>query len=294
MRAPSRRTALLAGLALILLTNAFALGGVWWNRSGEPDSVLALSERELRVVAGSRSENSGLALGLEWRAVPFDEPDAAFGAWMWADRANSPAWLDRDKMQALGFRPAPAADQPRRSAERSREVLIVLELDGPVYHAHRERMQARAEREIALPGLDPQNREFAQRAERAREYLDGEAHRSRLFAVDAGLDLAELRAAYPDRSRHAIVRGELTPVQYPPSAKGPHGYIRLLRVGEVHVPFAHRALFESVPAGPRPIGGGADPDGPAFVAELAFGKRLEPWLRRIEPAGPPPDRSPTP
>ncbi len=35
------------GIGLIALTNAVALGGVWWNRSATPESALTLSQREL-------------------------------------------------------------------------------------------------------------------------------------------------------------------------------------------------------------------------------------------------------
>src|SRR5690606_12121573 len=35
------------GAAIILAANAVALGGVAWNRSGEPESRVALSQREL-------------------------------------------------------------------------------------------------------------------------------------------------------------------------------------------------------------------------------------------------------
>ena len=44
----SRTHTLVAGLGLIALTNAVALLGVAWNRSGEPDATLQLSQRELQ------------------------------------------------------------------------------------------------------------------------------------------------------------------------------------------------------------------------------------------------------
>lgn len=280
MKLPSHRTTLLAGLGLIVLTNAVALGGVWWNRSGEPDSVLALSERELRLERQPGDENSGLSLMLEWRSVPFEEPDAGHQMLFWGERTNNPAWLGREKMQALGFAAVPVSEDPRGRSERSREVFIVLEFDGPAYHRHRAHLRARAEREMALIDLDPQNREFTQRAERAREYLEKEDQRSRLFAVDAGLSAEELRATYPDRSRHAIVRGEIQPVHYLQNANGPHGFIRRVQAASIHVPFAYRAVFEHASSA-------AFAQTPAFVAELAFGKRFEPWLRQVEPAAKP-------
>lgn len=280
MKLPSRRVTLLAGLALILLTNAVALGGVWWNRSGEPDSVLALSERELRLAPRSGNENSGLALTLEWRAVPFEGRDSGHRSSFWAEYTNHPAWLGREKMQALGFAAVPVSEEPRGRFERSREAFIVLEFDGPAYHGHREQLRERAEREIALSDLDPQNSEFSQRAERARNYLEKEAERSRLYAVDAGLSAEELRAAYPDRSRYAIVRAAIGAVRYLQDAQGPYGFIRRVQAGSIHVPFAHRAVFEAV-------SGSDSARTPAFVAELAFGKRFEPWLRQVEPAAAP-------
>ncbi len=39
----SRRCALIAGLVLMTITNAVALGGAAYNRSGEPDRMLNLS-----------------------------------------------------------------------------------------------------------------------------------------------------------------------------------------------------------------------------------------------------------
>ncbi|MGH8649482.1 MAG: DUF4824 family protein, partial [Burkholderiales bacterium] len=48
---PRGRT-LAAGIVLIALTNAIALGGVAWNRSGEPESVLKLTQRELSQPRG--------------------------------------------------------------------------------------------------------------------------------------------------------------------------------------------------------------------------------------------------
>ena len=74
MIAWSRRRTLLAGIALILAVNAVALAGVAYNRSGEPDSVLRLTERELQASYGwhGSAENSGAALTLRWR-VPVEE-----------------------------------------------------------------------------------------------------------------------------------------------------------------------------------------------------------------------------
>jgi len=54
-----------------------ALTGVYLNRSGEPDSRLTLSQRELTLPWGwgMAKENSGMALRLNWRII-----DAGAGA----------------------------------------------------------------------------------------------------------------------------------------------------------------------------------------------------------------------
>ncbi len=44
----NRRNALIAGSLLLLAANLAALGGVAWNRSGEAESKLVLSQRELQ------------------------------------------------------------------------------------------------------------------------------------------------------------------------------------------------------------------------------------------------------
>ena len=64
----------IGALLVILLTNAVALGGAFWNRSGEVESRLMLSQRELRMpYARFDRENSGFALcakGPKWRFWP--------------------------------------------------------------------------------------------------------------------------------------------------------------------------------------------------------------------------------
>ena len=107
----NRRAATWVGLALLVLTNAVALGGVAYNRSGEPDAVLKLGERELSppYVWNDKGENSGLSLKLQWRGTP---PAARLRgkAAYWSDR--NPAWLDARKMRELGFA-ADAMSMPR-------------------------------------------------------------------------------------------------------------------------------------------------------------------------------------
>ena len=108
MRPWSRQHTLGLGIAIIVVTNAVALAGVWWNRQPPADSNPALSERELSLPwRGPRlRENSGLALDLRWRVI--DREGAEFGSGF-PFNSGTPQWLDAGRMAALGFAPAGAA-----------------------------------------------------------------------------------------------------------------------------------------------------------------------------------------
>ncbi|HJW01876.1 MAG TPA: DUF4824 family protein, partial [Azospira sp.] len=209
MKPWSRVHTWVAGIAVILLTNAVALGNVAWNRSGSPDSVLRLSQRELRQPYWrANAENSGLALELQWRM-----PVAG------ATGSRPLAWLDTAKMKRLGLEVDPETDSrgskaPGRPLLRqlSRPVLLVLELDGPAYRQAVELAQRRLAEAQAKLAADPEQEALKRAAANARTSADEEEKgSSRLFAIDAGLELAALRAQYPDRSRYAIVAAQLHP-----------------------------------------------------------------------------------
>ncbi|MGH8703341.1 MAG: DUF4824 family protein, partial [Burkholderiales bacterium] len=143
----SRTHTLIAGLALIALTNAIALGGVAWNRSGEPESVVKLTQRELGQSYWSISdrETGGMELSVRWRVVT-TVPHESF----YPDHYGAPEWLDREKLAALGFDVSRRPDARRRYQRLlPREALVVLEIDGPARQKALERARARAEQEAA-------------------------------------------------------------------------------------------------------------------------------------------------
>lgn len=268
----TQRHTLIAGVALIALTNAIALGGAAYNRTGEPDSTLRLSERELRppYIWRSGKENSGLSLHLLWRVPPGAAQD--LGAYYYAGNGGMPAWLDASKMTSLGFeKPAKDADAERgvfKQRQLPRDVLIVLELEGPAYRDVLERT-AKAAQEVAAKN------ERGEGEKAAAEMMERETHRSsRLFAVDAGLDRAALRRQYPDRTRYAIVHGQVRPA-WKWETKGAAGSIERLSASEVNVPLEFRRVFEGVMPEGYLVRDTADKH---FEATLAFGRRLEPWL----------------
>ena len=278
------------GIALILIANAVALGGVAYNRSGEPEATLELTERELTLPYdwGRNRDNSGLSLTLDWRAIGLDprdarvtpEPYLTFGEPFLA-MSRTPAWLDSAKLASLDFEmdhPASSADgRTHYRKQIPKQVLLVLELDGPAYEIARTRMNAWAAREDSLFRANPGAQEFVRRAEFARtELLHEQRGGSRLFLIDAGLDRAALRDRYPDRRRYAIVRGSVKPqVVGPDSIARLEGQVMELAVPRINVPRQFRAAFDSVQQMRGPRGQvGTSP----FSATIAFGRRLEPWI----------------
>jgi hypothetical protein len=193
-------------------------------------------------------------------------------AMLYPGARGSPTWLDKAKLESLGF----AASQlesirkrgDRARAELSREVLLVLELDGPAYQTSLERVRRNVESQAAK-GI--------KEAAELKKVLEAEqGANSRLFVVDAGLDLAALRTKYPDHARYAMVRGQVQP-QLHSENRTPKlvGYITEISIHEVNVPFEIRKVFDFVP---KTTGETYKPESPPYEVTINFGKRLEPWI----------------
>ncbi len=263
----------LAALALILLTNAVALGGAAWNRQGEPESRLTLSQRELRLpYRGFDHESSGLMLMLNWRVAGMTGNKQPY--WDYYN-GGEPEWLDKAKMQSLGFDPAPSAGgDTRRRHDRalSRDVLLVLEFAGEAsrkaLEQARQHLVAEEEKWAATPDSIEKKNRLREAAERL---LREENESSRLFVVDAGLDAGVLRAKYPDRQRFAIVRGQVSPFWNSERNSGAaRGQVSKVSIAGINVPYAYRNFLGDMTVHKK------------FTADVAFGQRLEPWIDQIE------------
>lgn len=273
----TRTHTVIAGLALLALTNAVALLGAAWNRSGE-EAKLRLTQRELQAPYrwyGSR-ENSGMSLELMWRVLR-EEPlyRGGYGA-----AGGAPAWLDQAKIEQLGFDTSVVSADPDRIRRRyekqlPREVLLVLELEGPAYRRLLELAAQDVAREEALLASSPGDKNYRARVKRARELLERERNQNtRLLVVDAGLELAPLRAKYPDPSRYAIVRGQVRPSIADAKSMKFGGYVGELSIESINVPYAFRKVFGSA----AKVGTFGQPDVAPFAATVVFGRRLEPWI----------------
>jgi hypothetical protein len=275
----TRAHAFAAGAVLVALTNAVALGGAAWNRSGE-ESRLRLTQRELvrpYVWYGNR-ENSGMSLVLTWRVLGDLTPSASYLSWNFAATLGAPAWLDRAKMEELGFRTtgAASAEGGRSPYEKQlpRDVLIVLEMDGPAWQRYIQAGRDQLAREEARTA-SPDEKGAVARLRNARDTLERELlGGSRLFAVDAGLDAAALRAKYPDRERYAIVRGQIRPMIFKRGEERYTGMLTDVSASKINVPLEFRQAIPDVPDRYQPNAADRAP----FEATIAFGKRFEPWV----------------
>jgi hypothetical protein len=275
---------LAAGAALILLVNVVALSGVYFNRSGEPDARLTLSQRELGVPWDWRvpRDNSGLVLGLNWRVPDGSAVEYSYGGYGY--HGGTPDWLDEPRMKALGFDTAAVAEtsEGRRRFERQlpREALLVLELAGPSWQQALERARVNAARHEAARLANADSKEFVAKAKHAQEQLKNEETRnSRLFAIDLGLDRAALRAKYPDRGRYLILKATLRPrLETQDKKTRVTGYVSELAVQRINVPHALRPVLEP---GLRKLPHTPIAPDAMFEATVAVGQRLEPWIEAI-------------
>lgn len=279
-----RRHTVLAGLAIIVLSNAVVLGGVAYNRSGEPEATLRLTERELDSAewGALQSEKSGLAMRLSWRtpAVTLKNEDPADSIDRSAFNRNA-NWLNQAKLAELGFDVradvSHATDEERDRRAVEKQVYLVLEFDGPAYQSSLkwteeqvERIRNRSPAARHQPTQDP--------VEYALNALERERNRnSRLFVVDAGLDPAVLRQKYPDRTRYAVVSGRVRPSYWRAGSdrRPVTGYVSAVNIDDINVPLELRPVFEGrQPTRWNSRGG----DQPGFAATIVYGRRLEPRM----------------
>lgn len=281
MNRPTHKQAMWAGLSILFLVNAAALGGAAWNRSAK-DSQLRLSQRELAVPYAYEvdAEDSGSWLALDWRTAPKkraeDEPelpDYFYAA------SRQPRWLGPDKLRELGFDlTTPPAEGPlRRWRSAERTAVLVLELDGPAYASRLSEAKEDAARARAAAAADPASKPLREKASQAAKNLREELEeRSRLFAVEVGLDQARLRARYPDRSRYALVPA-LIQVRWERDRSSrwyAQGSIQHLLHAQIHLPRAQAQILERRITDTRRIGRTVG----HFGVDLVIGRRLDPWV----------------
>jgi hypothetical protein len=245
---------LMFAAAVVVGSNVLVLVHAARNRAGNPEAEITLTQRELEYPRSSDSDDdSEVTLLLRWR-----NPDAG---WKSAPAENSPRWLDREKLTALGFDCSvdPTAGNAWRfyRRQRPRRAFIALEYDGDAWRAWQENHPGAGAAGVA--GQD-----------------------SHMVAVDLDLNAARLRARHPGRGTTAILpavvaislSGYLDP-KADPDRKRPAeivGHIREVPAG-IHVPRPFSDAFRR---------SGRAQGALAYRVHLRYGNSLEPWVTGVE------------
>ena len=253
-----KRTALLFAIALILASNGIALIGVARNRAGEPTATIELTERELPLM-NIGMENSGIDLNFTWFRT-FPEPGAA-------------GPLNRAQLEQIGFDfRFPAGTLGKDIALMPRKAFVALEYQGPAWkqwlmrvEEERQRTQSGAPRSPGIPILP------------SEPLLS-----TRLFAVDAAKSFSELRARYPDQSKHlivqAVVRARVEEVRDGKTgmlvSNNCSGFVSEILPAFVHVSLPHARILALLK--PRKAG-----EESRYFVTLQYGRNLEPWAAAV-------------
>ncbi|MEW5756095.1 MAG: DUF4824 family protein [Pseudomonadota bacterium] len=273
---------LIAGAAIIIATNAIALIGVAYNRSGEPDAIVDLTERELGMPYdyGFDEENSGLALRINCRVENNANNDyynsySCFGI---------PNWLNEEKLIQLGFdlnQDTTEDPYEYRNRQLPQKVYIVMEYNGPAHQRAIDYRQQELAKEQALLANNPDNEEFKERVKDATAKLEAEQHyNGRLFVIDAGLDKDQLRRQYAEPGRYVIMQALIRPnwTTIDKQAKWV-GHITELLIDQINIPYQHRSVFTEVEGDTV---NRSQNQHPRYQVRVAFGKRNEPWVLGAE------------
>lgn len=275
---------LLLGGGLIALVNLIVLLGVAWNRSGEAEARLSLSERELGLpyLWQFNHDNSGLALQLRWRVLT-DDPKQELFVSEQGNYTDVP-WLDAAKLATLGFDVTPSsvpAPGGKRRSVTTRTVWLVLELDGPTHARALAAAHTWLQASEQALAQHPDDRDHQERAKAARQrWAKENGEYSRLFVIDAGRDADALRITWPDRNRYAIVSGRVRPawqMTEPTQSESFawRGRIEAVDITRLQVPLDLRSHFEPLLADPK------SRDGAHYTVAVRYGRRREPWITAV-------------
>jgi hypothetical protein len=235
---------LLAAGALVLVSNAFVFRHVASNRSGQPESQLTLTDRELNY--WRQSDDSGVHLTLQ----------------ISQHHDLRPTFLSAAKLRELGFDtsyPPSGKDAWQHYANMgARSAYIAIELDGRSFEEYKDRRRE-------------QSLQWKQKPEDVERDL---AQASRLVPIDAARTKEDLRSRYPDRTRililPAVVRIQVDSSPKDPALKG----FMTEWPSQIHIP-------KPFSDGMRDLDLSYRPNQPRFEVDLAYGRNLEPWVTAV-------------
>lgn len=286
-----------ASVGLVVLTNAIVLIGIAYNRGGEPEAEITLTEREvpLSYEAFQSDENTELALRLHWQS-----PAHRWQALMFESRLE-PDWFDQAKLEAVGYDCSLPLSDP--SAEQyydkmlPREAFAVLEYGCQAWTRWLEEWDRDKVFMAEQVNKGKRSKQDLEQLNDAYDRLPKTG--SRLLAVDVGSDSIQLRQRYPERNQFVIVRaqvrlyltregktqsGERLPAHL-------RGEVTQLLINDIHVPFELQAVLDNLSRHEGRHGRASsgtfvrpgEAKEPRYEVTLRYGKRYEPWITAIRP-----------
>jgi hypothetical protein len=288
-----RRYGLCIAIGLLIIVNVIVWAGVAYNRSGEPDTTITLTERELpldsyRLYADR--ENTGLSLKLDFSNrdyFPRLFPSGGF------NDHSSTEWFDKAKLEAIGFDCKLPLNDPSAEIHYQRmlprKTYAVLEYNGSAWEswlAAERNGLIEKEKQAQKDAINPE------RLKDARKEFDREFRtRSRLFIIDVANDPNALRKQYVEKEKYLIVPATaqlIFQTTYEDNGKKVHrllGTINNILTDTMYVPKNHRPILEKLLREKR---GEENRDysyrrerGPSYEAKVHYGKRFEPWIADI-------------
>jgi hypothetical protein len=264
--------------ALVVASNIGAWGLAALNRTGEPEAVLVLTERELRL-PDREADNTAL-----WLELVFDRPGAAGQPRLPAEAG----WFDRDRLATIGFDCSRAVTAEHESFYRRqppRATYAALEYEGEAWRRLQEAMTVL--RGPQAPGGPGQDVTAAPEPGGTPGDPQLESH---LLVIDVDNDPAVLRARHPDRRRVVIAEATavLRFVNHPGKTPFLVGRVTAVHPGHINVPREWRRHLEGLRAERRRDAPPPALREPRFKATVQWGRRLEPWVTDVQllPAAP--------
>ena len=262
---------LMAAIVLLVAVNALVLAGVAYNRAGQPDAELQLTERELSPFQsyGPDRDNTGVTLRFDYA------------------RTELP-WFDAAKLRELGFDVDAFLGREKTRTYRHykqplpRRAYVVLEFDGPAWA---KLLKDKEDQIAALPDKIAEGKATKDALDFARKDLERmRIADSRLVPVDAGLHTAALRARYPDRHRYLVTTAKVQMrITYQPVKSGAppvaRGSISQLLPDTISLPTRFRTAFQDL-MGTRHYNTRTNP--PRYRVTLRYGQRHEPWVTDLQ------------
>jgi hypothetical protein len=267
-----KSASLVTAASIILVANALALIHSARNRAGTPEAEITLTNRELRYFDQPvTDDDSGVTLHLQWTdpSIP------------WVPESDPrPNWIDRQKLEALGFdcRVDPGSSDASRfyQRQRPRQAFVALEYDGEAWRQFlQQHEQAFAKRRA---GTEPDD---------SAGFSAGTSH---LVAIDADLDPVKLRARHPDRRSVLILPAVIAVMldrfrSYGMKSDSKHPAEITGRIQElpssIHVPRPFSDQFR------RPDRSRSNVfSNRPYSVYLSYGSSLEPWVTGVEFTGP--------